>query len=145
MNCKVKFEYDKYGYGPLCFYKDNRLRDCFPCRTGSINRSGQLVNAIYPGLWHGIEYTELSESHREIEPSLFIKINGVYVGIKLRLQTPDGKWSHYLIHFDGSIDGEHDGNGSDGCVVSLKRHLELKEILKNIMAVMRVLPVEVTR
>lgn len=145
MSYKLTFQYNHLGFGALCIWKNDRIEECFPCRTGSINGDGKLVNAIPVGVWTAFEFTLLPASHREIEPSLFVKIGDEWFGFKLRLRTPDGAWSHYLIHVDGSVDGKHDGNGSDGCVVSLKRHFELCGRLSSIMKIMREMPVEVNK
>ena len=128
MAYKVSFAYNKKGYGALCVWKNNRLEECFPCRTGSINGNEMLVNAIRPGIWTAREdVVKTSE--------IAMVVDGV--GFKLRLWTPEGAWSHYLIHPDGNKPG------SEGCIVSLNRHVSLFTILSKVMKIMRVLPVEV--
>ncbi len=125
---KLSFDYNKLGFGALCIWKNNRLEECFPCRTGSINGNEKLVNAIRPGIWTAREDVVKTSENAMVAGG---------IGFKLRLWTPEGAWSHYLIHPDGNKPG------SEGCIVSLKNHSELGVQLKQIMAVMRVLPVEV--
>ena len=128
MSYKLTFQYNHLGFGALCIWKNDRSEECFPCRTGSINGNEKLVNAIRPGIWTAREdVVKTSE--------IAMVVDGV--GFKLRLWTPEGAWSHYLIHPDGNKPG------SEGCIVSLKNHSELGVELKQIMAAMRVLPVEV--
>ena len=125
---KLTFSYNHLGFGPLCVWKDDRLVDCFPCRTGCIDANRKLINAIRPGVW-----TARENVVRTSEIAMVVD----NVGFKLRLWTPDGAWSHYLIHPDGNKPG------SDGCIVSLSRHAQLYKILTRIMLITRVLPVEV--
>ena len=128
MAYKVSFDYNKLGFGPLCVWKNDRIVDCFPCRTGSIDQSGKLINNIRTGIWTAREDVVYTNE---------IAMVAGGIGFKLRLWTPEGAWSHYLIHPDGNKPG------SEGCIVSLKNHSELCVQLKQIIAVMRVLPVEV--
>lgn len=127
---KLTFNYNSKGYGPLCIWLDDKMIDCFPCRTGSIGINGSLINAIRSGVWTAKEQVVNTNE-------IAMVVDGI--GFKLRLWTPEGEWSHYLIHPDGNKPG------SDGCIVSLKRHLELGLQLKNIMPVMRELKVEVNQ
>lgn len=139
MTYKLTFQYNHLGFGALCIWKNDRIEECFPCRTGSIDGDGKIVNAIPVGVWTAFEFTLLPASHREIEPSLFVKIGDEWLGYKLRLRTPEGAWSHYLIHPDGNKPG------SEGCIVSLNRHIALFSVLSKIMKVTEILPVEVNK
>lgn len=126
---KTTFQYDKKGYGDLLLWRGGRLLDSFRCRTGSIDSAGKLINAIKPGIWTAREPVVITDE-------IAMVVDGF--GFKLRLWTPDGKWSHYLIHPDGNKPG------SDGCIVSLSGHRKLYEILKEMMTIMHEMPVEVT-
>lgn len=130
MSYKLTFQYNHFGYGPLCVWKDGRLVDCFACRSGSIDSKRKLINAIRPGIWTAREDVVKT-------PEIAMVVDGV--GFKLRLWTPEGAWSHYLIHPDGNKPG------SEGCIVSLNRHIALFSVLSKIMKVTEVLPVEVNK
>ena len=128
MSYKLTFQYNHLGFGALCIWKNDRIEECFPCRTGSVDQSGKLINNIRTGIW-----TAREDVVKTAEIAMVV--DGV--GFKLRLWTPEGAWSHYLIHPDGNKPG------SEGCIVTLNRHVALFTILSKVMKVMRVLPVEV--
>lgn len=128
MSYKLTFQYNHLGFGALCIWKNDRIEECFPCRTGIIDHSGKLINNIRTGIWNAREDVVYTNE-------IAMVVDGI--GFKLRLWTPEGEWSHYLIHPDGNKPG------SEGCIVSLSRHTQLYKILTRIMLIMRVLPVEV--
>lgn len=94
----VEFEYDKRGFGMLDIREAGHLVMQYAARTGSINQWLELVKAIRPGIW----------SMRK--PSVMTSEKGMYIkdpahGWKIRLWTPEGVWSRYLIHPDGNKPG----------------------------------------
>jgi len=126
----AEFVYDKRGYGNLIFFKEGKPSYFIYCRTGYIDKAGNLKNAIYPGAWTGKE------------PPVTTTEEAMMVGdfgYKFRLWTPEGKWSRYLIHPDGGKPG------SEGCIVSQTDHQELYDMLYNIMMVQESLTVEVKK
>ena len=99
------FNYNDRGRGELELHNNSLVEYAIKARTGSINKKGELVNAIYPGEWtihkHSVDTTEESMEWE----------NGK--GWKVRMWTPSGQWSRYLIHPDG---GKSRGNGTKGCI-----------------------------
>jgi hypothetical protein len=99
----VEFQYNSTGRGDLTLREGNLVALSLPSRTGSIDVDGDLINPIKSGIWSirdkSVYTTESGMSW-----------NGL-PGRKIRLYTPKGNWSHYLIHPDGGMPG------SLGCVV----------------------------
>jgi hypothetical protein len=117
----LKFDYDKRGHGDLVLLKDNEPVRAWPCRTGSINTKLELVNALEP-----VEWQVLSPSEKTSESTMCL--NGE--GRKIRLWTIEGKYTHYLVHFDGGL------GGTKGCIgllgtLALPLFDLLDEALKN--------------
>lgn len=112
---QMSFSYDDRGYGVLSVYDGTLVVKSVRCRTGSINKKGALVNAIRPGVW-----TIKKPSVDTTEPGM---INDAGIGWKVRMWTPEGEWSHYLIHPDGGK------GGTRGCIGILKEDLSMRECI----------------
>lgn len=101
---RITFDYDNRGYGDLIVYNGDEVIDYWECRTGSIDLTGKLVNAICPGNWTGrvksVDTTEIA-----------MVVDGF--GKKFRLWNQAGEWTNYLIHPDGNKPG------SQGCIVPI--------------------------
>jgi hypothetical protein len=127
----LQFKYDKRGFGLLCFYDGDRKISEYACRTGSITQKGELVNAIYTGTWTMQElpvWTDEEAMRRPPEP-----------GWKVRLWTPGGSWSRFLIHPDGGKPG------SAGCIVLISTAgIPLRDNITKIMDTQSTIPVEVS-
>lgn len=94
------FDYNEKGYGDLILYRHTEettqiMR--YRARTGSVSKSLHLRNSIRPGLW------------TIKAPPVMTKEVGMYIkpgqGWKVRMWTPEGQWSHHLIHPDGNKPG----------------------------------------
>jgi len=108
VNVRLEFEYNARGFGNLRLLDGDRVVDDLMCRTGSIDKSGQLVNPIGPDTWY-----ILSESVDTNEIGMYIHEGE---GWKIRLYRRDVlsgefQYTHYLIHPDGGLPG------SKGCIV----------------------------
>lgn len=78
-------------------------------RTGSVGVGGILKNAITPGVW--------TVRDKSIDTNELPMQWEMGKGWKVRLYSPDGVWTHYLIHPDGSALGVGGrGNGTGGCI-----------------------------
>jgi hypothetical protein len=101
----LEFPYNEIGKGTLILMEGNLISMILKARTGSIDVDGDLIKAIKPGIW----------SIRD--PSIVTYEEGMRVvknepARKIRLYTPKGNFSHYLIHPDGGKPG------SSGCIVT---------------------------
>lgn len=104
----LEFYYNTRGFGNLRLINSGNIVDDYMCRTGSINSSGKLVNALPVGDWLCLE-----PSVDTTEVSMFIH-EGKGWKIRLYRVTEDGyKWTRYLIHPDG---GRVINNGTKGCI-----------------------------
>lgn len=127
---RLSFEYDLRGFGPLVMHYDFKEIRSWKCRTGSINKQGELINAIAPGTWTGREYPRITDE-------VAMVVNGV--GWKWRLWDSNGNWTHYLIHPDGHVPG------SLGCIVTLNSSAtDLRDMLRIIMHYTEAIEVIVT-
>lgn len=119
----IIFKYDESGRGMLELHNDSLIEIFVEARTGSINRKGKLVNAIRPGLWTIRNFTvDTTEKAMEWESGM---------GWKVRMWTPEGKWSRYLIHPDG---GKSKGNGTKGCIGIQGNGIDLRYDIDAIVA-----------
>ena len=127
----LNFKYNHYGHGHLELLQDGEVLRYWEARTGSIKPNGELVNAIPVGVWTGIEQpVDTAESAMVVQG----------IGWKFRLWTPEGKWSHYLIHPDGGLPG------SAGCIVLVGTvGIPLRERLKAIIKEQKSINVTVTQ
>ena len=105
---KVTFEYDKKGYGDLVVWQDDNELDRWACRTGSLDKTGLLKNAIPCEVWRvkgpSVATTEIA-----------CIVSGY--GRKIRLwRMVKGKWAwtRYLFHPDGRLPG------TEGCVAPIR-------------------------
>lgn len=99
----LQFQYDKHGRGNLQLNEGNISVFCYQACTGAIDVDGDLVNGIKPGIWSIQEKsTPTSEDGMVVESKK--------PAYKIRLYTPKGIWSHYLIHADGGRRGTY------GCI-----------------------------
>lgn len=90
-------------------------------RTGSVDGSGQLVNAIVP-----YERWIREKSQDTEEPAMVL--GGI--GWKIRLWDKEGtsfRFTHFLIHPDGGLPG------SKGCIVTPTICLELRDRIDDIL------------
>lgn len=123
------FHYDKRGHGDLTLYENGISIRYWAARTGSIDNSGRLVNAIPQGIWSIKERTVWTDESAMV-------VNGT--GWKVRLFDPAGNWTHYLIHPDGGLPG------SNGCIVLIGTiGLPLKERIDVIIKQQHEIKVEV--
>jgi len=118
----VTFHYDKRGRGTLELRHFDAVVCTEECRTGSVDVTGALVNALRPGRWY------LCDDPMDTAEEAMV-VNGV--GWKMRLYEPD--WydrdvyhtTGYLIHPDGGR------GGTLGCVGTQGPALTLREALRN--------------
>lgn len=119
MSYTLQFNYDKRGRGSLI------LLDCganvgeWLCRTGSINRSNELVNALKPTI-----YLLKTQHEKTTEPAMIIDGQAW----KTRLYTFEGDHTHLLIHPDGN-----GLNGTLGCIGVQSLALDLRDKLDEII------------
>lgn len=111
----LSFSYNDKGRGVLTLYNGRTIIKSCKCRTGSIDSSGSLVNAIKPGVW------------TVREPSVDTTESGMIgpagIGWKTRMWTPEGEWSHYLIHPDGGK------GGTKGCIGIQGDGFKMRELI----------------
>lgn len=106
----IEFRYDENGKGLLKLHNDSLLPIEIPSRTGSIKKNVGLINEIQPGIWSIHDEPELTT-----ENGMIWDVDNL--GWKVRLWTPAGEKSHYLIHPDGNGKGwGRRGNGTAGCI-----------------------------
>lgn len=91
----LTFKTDERGFGKLTLHTDG-FDFSFDARTGSISTSGKLINNISSGIW------TIKEQPVDTEEIAMVVAG---IGWKARLYTPEGNWSHYLIHPDGNLPG----------------------------------------
>ena len=113
----ITFDYDEYGHGELKLHNDSLISLFANARTGSISQAGNLVNKIMPGIWT-IRSASVDTTEKSMEWEK-------HFGWKVRLWTPAGNWSRFLIHPDGSSKGRR-GNGTSGCIGLQGNYLELR-------------------
>lgn len=141
MSWWLKFEYDQKGRGDLiaeCSADPRQTK--WPARTGSINELGHLVNAITPTLWY------------ILKPPVATEELGMVIhpgeGWKARLYLPvnidEYRWTHFLIHPDGSTKGKP-GDGTEGCIGTRESALELRDLITMILERQESLSVRVTK
>ena len=122
----IEFQYDDNGRGVLKLHNDSLMPIEVPARSGSVKKGGGLVNAIYPGVWSIHDDPEIT-----VEKGMVWEGD---IGWKVRLYTPKGNKSHYLIHPDGDGKGwGHKGNGTAGCIGLQGDGLLLKDRLHLIL------------
>ncbi len=118
----LEFQYNDLGRAPLRLHNDSLIPFECEARTGSVNIHGELNNAIKYGVW-------LIKDKPVATQEAGMVWDGDW-GWKVRLYTPKGEYSHYLIHPDG---GKHRGNGTRGCIGLQGGGYELKERLTMIL------------
>lgn len=127
----MTFHYSRRGIGDLQLRKSGEIDRYWTARTGSINASGELINAIEPGVWKILEMTTYTDEAAMI-------VDGI--GWKARLYTPDGEYSHYLIHPDGGKPG------TAGCIGLIGTNaMPLKELIDCILITQPQILVDVAR
>ena len=102
---KFKFKADKRGYGDLELYKDGKFEGKWKARSGSCDKEGKLVNSISSGIW-----TMRTAPVKTKEKGMVV--DGF--GWKIRLWTPKGQWSHFLVHPDSNKPGTRGCIGIQG-------------------------------
>jgi len=114
----ITFNYNEYGRGDVEIHNNSLVSVFAKARTGSISHHGNLVNKIMPGIWtiRGIS-VDTTERAMEWETGF---------GWKVRLWTPKGNWSRFLIHPDGDKLGRRVGNGTAGCIGTRGNCLDLR-------------------
>jgi len=103
-NYHMEFNYDHRGYGDLVVFSEQQQALKQISRTGSITQEGSLVNSIPAGTW-GIRKT-----HPPVDTAEVAMVYRHGWGKKVRLFSPEGEWTHYLIHYDGGLPG------TKGCI-----------------------------
>jgi hypothetical protein len=103
------FKYDNRGRGDFIFLCNDSPVIAIPCRTGSIDKYGKLINAMPKRIWTGKEPPVLTT-----EPAMCVP---GFIGWKYRWWDNE-EWTHYCSHPDGNKPG------SEGCPVSQKLHNE---------------------
>ena len=109
---RMKFEYDKRGYGYLELWCQAVMINKWYARSGSCDKTGKLVNAINPHIWYIIDGPV--PPHKSEYDKMYVK-KKQGKGWKIRLwpiPTPKehDPTSHYLIHPDGNKPG------TSGCI-----------------------------
>lgn len=88
---KLEFLFDYKGYGTLKLYNDDKVEMQYAARTGSIGTDGKPKFQIPTlGTW-----TIKDRPVSTFEENMYVTFGN---GWKVRLYTPDGRWTHYLIH-----------------------------------------------
>jgi hypothetical protein len=118
----IRFNMDARGRGTLAIHNDSLIAGEAAARTGSIDKKGALVNAITAGVWTIREKSTVTQ-----EPAMQYEKGK---GWKVRLWTPAGQWSHYLIHPDG---GKVKGNGTAGCIGLQGTYPGIRETIDRIL------------
>ena len=131
----MQFRYDARGYGTLRFVDgDIEWEGC--CRTGSIDKTGALVNAIPPGEW-----LIRARTVPTTEAAMWIAEPGR--GWKVRLHRKAGdNWesSRFLIHPDGGKPG------TAGCIgIQGSDAPELRDIIDQVLNEQATISVYVSR
>jgi len=126
----LEFRYDTRGFGMLRLHQDHLIPLEYAARTGSIDRQLYLVHSIPFGVWTITEPpVDTDEVAMTIEPGL---------GWKVRMLTPEGLWSRYLIHPDGNRPG------TAGCIgIQGESALDLKQRIAEILNAQKEIPVYV--
>ena len=131
----LTFVYDERGFGQLQLHNDSLIPLEYRCRTGSINRDGELVRAIEPGPWWVVGNPAwTTEEAMTITPGK---------GWKVRMYREiDGSMIYhgFLIHPDGNVPG------TLGCLgIQNDDALILKERIEQILKRQNKIQVVVTR
>jgi hypothetical protein len=121
----LEYQYNDRGRGQLKLHNDSLLAYEIEARTGSINKAGRLVNNIRPGVW-----SITSKSVETTEKPMRWEDKEGY-GWKIRMNTPEGMTSRYLIHPDGGKGGR--GNGTAGCIGTQGNAFQLRFDLDKIL------------
>lgn len=121
MSYFLRFKYNKKGRGYLTLWCVDTIVAEIEARTGSINKSGELVNAIKPGEWY------IKEAPVDtINNAMIWESEGWYAA----LYTPDGDRTSYGIHPDG---GFVKGNGTKGCIGTQGDALIFRDSIRRIL------------
>lgn len=119
MSYNLTFDYDKRGRGNLVLLNCGTVVNEWSCRTGSINKSGELVNALKPTVYIlKTTHEDTTEKSMEIDGQAW----------KTRLYTFEGDYTHLLIHPDGN-----NLNGTLGCIGVQSLSLDLRDKLDEII------------
>lgn len=119
MSYTLQFNYDKRGRGGLILLDCGANAGEWLCRTGSINKYGELVNALPVGI-----YILKTQHEKTTEPAMIIDGQAW----KTRLYTFEGDHTHLLIHPDGN-----GLNGTLGCIGVQYLALDLRDKLDEII------------
>lgn len=115
MSYTLIFNYDNRGRGSLILLNCGENVGEWLSRTGSINRNGELVNALKPAIYI------LKTTHEKTnEKSMMIDGEAW----KTRMYTFEGEYTHLLIHPDGN-----NLNGTLGCIGVQYLALDLRDKL----------------
>ena len=96
----------------------------YDARSGSVDVDGDLVNAIKKGIWTIRDKPIPTEE-------IGMVVDSEKPAYKIRLHTPKGRWSHYLIHADGNKPG------SRGCIVTAKQHGNTPVLYKDVSKILK--------
>ena len=125
----LDFRYNEYGKGVLEVHNNSLISLTEQARTGSISRAGNLVNKIMPGIWRIFKPSvDTTETAMEWEKGfgwkvrLYKLVNGIW------------KWTHFLIHPDGSGKGVgRRKDGTAGCIGVQGNCLDLRYEIDKIL------------
>jgi len=133
----LSFNYDAHGFGLLELHNDSLTALSIPSRTGS-NRSFidglGLINSIPSGIWI---LRDLPVD--TMEAAMVMPICGT--GVKVRLYSPKGAYTHYLIHYDAGLPGTAGCIGTqneDLTITLMERILQILKIQKEILVYINV-------
>jgi hypothetical protein len=123
MTYRIEFNMDGRGFGLLRLFNGDIIEQEYNARSGSIDNSGRLCNAIQPYPW------------AIIEPPVATDEQGMVItsgsGWKVRLWLADsGAWmrTHTLLHPDGGL------GGTAGCIGLIRNDgTVLKDTLARIL------------
>jgi hypothetical protein len=124
---RLTFPYNLRGRGVLRLYDGDREVWAEPCRTGSIDADGLLVNGLPGGRWYLCTVPTDTDEPAMVWP-------GEPGGWKCRLYRHDPTTdtytrTHYLIHPDGGKNGGKDG--TRGCIGTQTSGAALRAALRS--------------
>lgn len=123
MSYTLQFNYDKRGRGGLILLDCGANAGEWLCRTGSINRNNDLVNALPVGI-----YILKTQHEDTTEKSMMVDGQAWKTRLYKIKENGDLEYTHLLIHPDGN-----NFNGTLGCIGVQSLALDLRDKLDEIL------------